>query len=40
MFKSAIFKSPTKVLPDKIKINLSGKRLYTSNSVKYLGVRI
>ena len=35
-----IFKSPTKVLSDEIKIKLTGKRLYPSNSVKYLGVRI
>ena len=35
-----IFKSPRKVLPDEIKIKLSRKRLYPSNSVKYLGVRI
>ena len=35
-----IFKSPRKVLFDEIKIKLTGKRLYPSNSVKYLGVRI
>ena len=35
-----IFKSLRKVLSDKIKIKLTGKRLYPSNSVKYLGVRI
>ena len=29
-----------KVLSDEIKINFTGKRLYPSNSVKYLGVRI
>ena len=29
-----IFKSPSKVLLDEIKIKLSGKRLYPSNSVK------
>ena len=34
----AIFKSPTKVLLDEIKI--SGKRLYPSNSVKYLSIKI
>ena len=34
-----IFKSPRKVLSDEIKIKLTGKRLYPSNSVKYLGVR-
>ena len=34
-----IFKSPTKVLLDEIKINLSGKG-YPSNSVKYLGIKI
>ena len=33
-----IFKSPRKVLLDEIKIKLSGKRLYLSNSVKYLGI--
>ena len=35
-----IFKFPRKVLTDEIKIKLTGKRLYPSNSVKYLGVRI
>ena len=35
-----IFKSPRKVLLDEIKIKLSGKRLYPSNSIKYLGVKI
>ena len=35
-----IFKYPRKVLSDEIKIKLTGKRLYPSNSVKYLGVRI
>ena len=37
-----IFKSPRKVLSDEIKIKkkLTGKRLYLSNSVKYVGVRI
>ena len=34
-----IFKSPMKVLLDEIKIKLSGKRLYTSNSIKYLGIK-
>ena len=34
------FKSPRKVLSNEIKIKLTGKRLYPSNSVKYLGVRI
>ena len=34
------FKSPRKVLLDEIKIKLSGKRLYPSNSVKYLGIKI
>ena len=34
-----IFKSPRKVLSDEIKIKLTGKRLYPSNSVKHLGVR-
>ena len=35
-----IFKSPRKVLSDEIKIKLTGQRLYPSNSVKYLVVRI
>ena len=35
-----IFKSPRKVLPDEIKIKITGKRLSPSNSVKDLGVRI
>ena len=35
-----IFKSPKKVLLDEIKIKLSGKRLYPSNSVKYCGIKI
>ena len=35
-----IFKSPRKVLSDEIKIKLAGQRLYPSNSVKYLHVRI
>ena len=35
-----IFKSPRKVLSGEIKTKLTGKRLYPSNSVKYLGVRI
>ena len=35
-----IFKSPRKVLLDEIKIKLSGKRLYPSNSIKYLGIKI
>ena len=35
-----IFKSPRKVLSDEIKIKLTRKRLYPSNSVKYLGLRI
>ena len=39
-FELVIFKSPRKVLPDEIKIKLSGKRLYPSNSVKHLGIRI
>ena len=29
-----------KVLQDEIKIKLSGKRLYPSNSVKYCGIKI
>ena len=35
-----IFKSSRKVLLDEIKIKLSGKRLYPSNSIKYLGIKI
>ena len=35
-----IFKSPRKVLLNEIKIKLSGKRLYPSNSIKYLGIKI
>ena len=35
-----IFKSPRTVLLDEIKIKLSGKRLYPSNSLKYLGMKI
>ena len=35
-----IFKSPRKVLLDEINIKLSEKRLYPSNSVKYLGIKI
>ena len=35
-----IFKSPRKVLLDEIKIKLSGKRLYPSNSVKHLDIKI
>ena len=35
-----IFKSPRQLLQDEIKIKLSGKWLYPSNSIKYLGVRI
>ena len=34
------FNSPTNILPDEIKIILTGKRLYPSNSVKYFGERI
>ena len=30
------FKSPREVLPDEIKIKLSGERLYPSNSKKYV----
>ena len=32
--------SPRKILLHEIKIKLSGKRLYPSNSVKYLGIKI
>ena len=35
-----IFKSPRKALLNEIKIKLSGKRLYPSNSIKYLGIKI
>ena len=35
-----IFKSPSKVLLDEMKIKLSEKRLYPSNSIKYLGIKI
>ena len=35
-----IFKSPRKVLSDEIKIKLTGRKIYSSNSVKYLGVKI
>ena len=35
-----IFKSSWKVLLDEIKIKLTGKRLYPSNSIKYLGIKI
>ena len=40
IFEIVIFKSPRKVLLDEIKIKRSGKRLYPSNSIKYLGVKI
>ena len=35
-----ILKSPRKVLLDEIKVKLTGKRLYPSNSIKYLGIKI
>ena len=35
-----IFNYPRKLLSDEIKVNLTGKRLYPSNSVQYLGVKI
>ena len=35
-----IFKSPRKVLSDEIRIKFSRKRLYSSNLIKYLGVKI
>ena len=35
-----IFKSPRKLLLDEMKIKLNGKKLYSSNSVKYLGIKI
>ena len=34
-----IFKSPRKVLLDELKIKIHGKRLYLSNSIKYLGIK-
>ena len=37
--RAIIFKSQRKVLSDKTKVKLTGKKLYPSNSVKYLGVR-
>ena len=37
--EQVILKSPRKILLDEIKINLSGKRLYPSISVKYLGIK-
>ena len=37
--RAIIFKSQRKVLSDKAKVKLTGKKLYPSNSVKYLGVR-
>lgn len=33
-----IFESPTKILSEEIKIKLSRKRVYPSNSVKYLDI--
>ena len=35
-----IFKSPRKLLLDEMKIKLNGKKSYSSNSVKYLGIKI
>ena len=35
-----IVKSPRKVLLDEINIKFSGKRLYPSHSIKYLGIKI
>ena len=35
-----IFKSPRKVLSDEIKTKFTEQRIYSSNPVKYLGVRI
>ena len=35
-----IFKSKQKKLEDDLKIKLCGKRLYSTESVKYLGVKI
>ena len=34
-----IFKYPSKLIPDEIKIKLSGNRLYPLNSITYLGVK-
>ena len=34
------FKSPRKVFLDEIEIKLSGKELYPSKSIKYLGIKI
>ena len=38
--RAIIFKFQRKGLSDKTKVKLTGKRLYPSNPVKYLGVRI
>ena len=35
-----LFKSPKKLINHELKIILNGKRLYETNSVKYLGVKI
>ena len=35
-----IFKSPRKLLLDEMKIKLNGKKSYSLNSVKYLGIKI
>ena len=35
-----VFRSPRKVLLNEMKIKLSGKRSYSSNSIKYLGINI
>ena len=35
-----IFRSPRRALSDKLKIKLTGKRLYSSNPEKYLSVSI
>ena len=37
--RAIIFKSQRKVLSDKTKVKLTGKKLYPSNSVKYFDVR-
>ena len=40
MLKNLNYESPRKVISYEIKIKLTGKRLYPSNSVKYPDVRI
>ena len=38
--EQVIFKSSRKVLLDEVKIKLSGKRLYPSNSIECCGIKI